>query len=290
MKLTYRLTGILTALCAAMTAFCAPKTVTVTGETTYYDNGHHSRMEIMRLAAEQARIEALAAEFGTIVTQDIVQTDRIRTGRESNDVLALSMTEVKGEWLGDIEEPKYEFSMDKEGNMVVKCRVKGNARAITNEAIAFEASVLRNGVHAKNADNRFRDGDDMYVYFLGSSDGYLSIWLEDETGNVYGLLPYPRDPKGEVKVKRYQEYTFFNPKGPQDFGPADELTLTAPDELEYNRVYVVFSPNPYSRPPMADNGGLPSLSSDNFTKWLMKARRNDPKLGVKSMNIEISPK
>lgn len=285
-----------TALCVvaamfAATAWGAPKTVTVTGEATYYDNGHHSKVECMRLAAEQARVDALAREFGTIVTQDIVQTDRIRTGRETNDLLAVSMTEVKGEWLGDTREPEYEFSYDKDQNMVVKCTVRGTARAITNEAIAFETSALRNGIHSANADTRFRDGDEMYLYFLGSADGYLTVWLEDESRTVYNLLPYPRDPKSEVKVKRYQEYTFFNAAlGKGMFGPEEELVLTAPDETEYNRLYVVFSPNSYSRPPMSADGALPSLPSDEFSKWLMRMRRNDPKMGVKSINIEISPK
>lgn len=279
------------AILVATQLLAKPKTVNVSGETVYYDNGSHSRVECMMIAAEQARVEALAREFGTIITQDIVQTDRVRSGRETNDLLALSMTQVKGEWLGDSSEPEYEFSIDSQGNMVVKCVVKGSARAITNESVSFETSVLRNGVHAANADTHFRDGDDMYLYFLGSSDGYLSVWLEDETRTVYNLLPYPQDPKCEVKVKRYEEYTFFNARDTKGgFGPIEELRLTAPDEPEYNRIYVVFSPEPYSRPPMKAETGLPSLPSDDFSKWLMKTRRNDPRLGVKSINIRIEPK
>ena len=145
--------------------------------------------------------------------------------------------------------------------------------------------------HSANADTRFRDGDDMYLYFLGSTDGYLTVWLEDESRTVYNLLPYPRDPKSEVRVKRYQEYTFFNSSlGKGMFGPEEELILTAPEETEYNRIYVVFSPNPYSRPAMSADAGLPSLPSADFSKWLMRMRRNDPKMGVKAINLEISPR
>ena len=292
--MTRTLIRTLLCLVAAMTAAAAwgaPKAVALIGQATYYDNGHHSKVECMKLAAEQARIDALAREFGTIVSQDIVQTDRIRTGRETNDVLAVSMTEVKGEWLGDTEEPRYEFSYDNDRNMVVSCTVKGTARAITNEAVSFETTALRNGIHSANADTRFRDGDDMYLYFLGSTDGYLTVWLEDESRTVYNLLPYPRDPKSEVRVKRYQEYTFFNSSlGKGMFGPEEELILTAPDETEYNRIYVVFSPNPYSRPAMSADAGLPSLPSADFSKWLMRMRRNDPKMGVKAINLEISPR
>lgn len=290
-KIELLLLAVCLLLVAAESA-AAPKTVSVTGETVYYDNGFHSRVECMRLAAEQARIQALAQEFGTTVSQDFLQTDRIKNGRESNDVLALTMTEVRGEWLGDTAEPQYEVTMGADGNLVVKCKVRGNARAISNEAVAFEASVLRNGLTKKHAAADFMDGDDMYLYFLGSEDGYLTVWLEDESATVYNLLPYPRDSKSDVRVKRYNEYTFFSEeKGDPRFGTVDALTLTAPEMPEYNRVYVVFSSNPYSRPVMtAEPGGLPSLAAADFTKWLLKARRTDPKLGVKTMNIKIAPR
>ena len=268
----------LVAAMTAATAWGAPKAVALTGQATYYDNGHHSKVECMKLAAEQARIDALLRR------SKIVNEGKIVIGR-------VSMTEAKGEWLGDTEEPRYEFSYDNDSNMVVSCTVKGTARAITNEAVSFETTALRNGIHSANADTRFRDGDDMYLYFLGSTDGYLTVWLEDESRTVYNLLPYPRDPKSEVRVKRYQEYTFFNSSlGKGMFGPEEELILTAPEETEYNRIYVVFSPNPYSRPAMSADAGLPSLPSADFSKWLMRMRRNDPKMGVKAINLEISPR
>lgn len=281
---------LLTSLLPAGAQAAGPRTVTLEGEATFYDDGHHSRLECMKLAAEQARINAIAREFGTVVTQDMLQADRFSSGKETNDFFAMSMTEVKGDWLGDTEEPQYDFSFDKEGNIVVKCRVKGTARQISNLAPDFETRVLRNGIYAANADSRFRNGDDMFLYFIGATDGYLSVWLEDESRNVYNLLPYPRDSKGEVKVKKHKEYVFFNPKtGQGEFGPEEELVLTAGDETEFNRIFILFSPTPYSRPVMKDTGSLPTLPSADFHRWLLKTRRNDPYVGVKSVTIEISP-
>lgn len=275
----------------ALQATAPSRTVSVSGETVYYDNGTHSRDECMLLAAEQARVEALAREFGTIVTQEIIQTDRIVANRESSDFLMLSGTEVKGEWLGDIEPPKYEFSVAPDGTMIVKCSVRGNARAISNEAVEFETYVLRNGTDKRNADTHFMDGDDMCLYFLGSTDGSLSVWLEDQSHTVYALLPYPGDPRGKVYLKANKPYTFFSSRcGKGEFGPEEELILTAPEHTEYNRIYVVYSPDNYSRPPMQAVSAIPSLPSADFNKWLMKVRRTDPRLAVKSINIEISPK
>lgn len=266
------------------------KDVEVSGEATYYDDGRHSRVECMQLAAQQARVNALANQFGTLVTQNIMQSARIADGRETNDLLALSETEVRGEWIADIGEPKYEYAYDKDQNLIVTCRIKGKARAISNEAASFETAVLKNGIFRSHESSNFKDGDQMYLYFLGATDGYVMVFLEDETKTVYNILPYPHDTKGEVKVKKFQEYTFFSPeKGKGEFGQEEELILTAPDNLEYNKIYVVFSPKAYSGPVMKSPGELPQMASADFTKWLLKARRNDPTMGVKVINMEIAP-
>ncbi|MCH5218372.1 MAG: DUF4384 domain-containing protein [Muribaculaceae bacterium] len=262
----------------------------VEGEATYYDDGRHSRLDCMALAAEQARVNALAREFGTVVTQDIIQTERVRHGKESSDFIATSMTEVKGEWLGDIGEPKYTFEHDKDQNLIVTCRIRGRARAISNEAPPFETAVLNNGFFRTNETTLFRNGDQMYLYFLGAADGYVMAFLEDESRNVYCLLPYPNSTKGEVKVKKQQEYTFFSPeKGRGEFGQEEELILTAEDYPEYNKLYVMYSSRPFSAPVMKKDGYIPSLPSADFTKWLLKTRRNDPAMGVHVVNLEILP-
>lgn len=274
----------------ALSSFAAD-VKTVTGESTFYDDGTHSRIECQRLAAEQARIDALAREFGTIVSQDILQSDRISGNREQNDFLALSSTQVKGEWLADIGEPEYTYSRDKDENLIVTCRVKGKAKAITNEAPEFTALVLRNSPMKQAAATEFRNGDYMYLYFNGASDGYLCCFLQDESGSVYMLLPSRSDVKTSVPVKKNQEYIFFSPQHSSlPASQVDELILTAPDHQEYNRMYTVYSSEPFSRPVMSTSSvGLPAMSGDEFTKWLVKAQRNDTRMGVKAMNIIIRP-
>ncbi|MDE5552561.1 MAG: DUF4384 domain-containing protein [Muribaculaceae bacterium] len=285
---------LLLLMLAGMTVCQAADIVSVSGEATYYDDGTKSKVECMRLAAEQARIDALAREFGTIVSQDILQSDRISGNRETNDFLALSTTEVKGEWVADDGEPKYDISHDADGNLIVTCRVRGKAKEISNQSSAFEASVLRNGTDLRNADNLFRDGDDMYLYFRGAVDGYVNVFLQDERGDVYLLLPYPRDAKTRVAVSKNREYIFFSRERARDNGGNDaaveEMILTAPDNPEYNRLYVLFSPESFARPVMDDGGGLPVMKSEAFNKWLLKTRRNDPRMGVKVMNLQIAPR
>lgn len=264
--------------------------VDVKGESTFYDDGTHSKVECMRLALEQARVDALAKKFGTIVSQDILQADRIQGNREHNEFLSLSSTEVRGEWIADEGEPEYKFERDAEENLIVTCIVKGKAKAIDNESADFVSQVLRNGTDSRNADINFKDGDALYLDFQGSEDGYLAVFLEDEQKTVYQLLPYTTDQRSRVAVKKGNRYVFFDPKESQRGENVDELVLTASFNTEYNRVYVLFSPDQFSSPVMTRQPGqLPWMNSDEFSKWLIRTRKNDPKMGVKAMNLIISP-
>lgn len=280
----------------AMSGFCfiqnakAADIVNVKGESTFYDDGTHSRVECMRLALEQARVDALAKKFGTIVTQDILQSDRINGNREQNDFLALSSTEVRGEWVSDDGEPEYKFERDKDENLIVTCIVKGKAKAIDNESAQFESSVLRNGTDERNADINFKNGDAMFLDFRGSQDGYMAVFLEDEDKNVFQLLPYISDQKSRVSVQKGNRYVFFSPSHAQKGDVVDELILTAPYNVEYNRVYVMFSPNQFSAPVMDRTPGeLPVMNATEFSKWMIRTRKNDPSMGVKAMNLIIQP-
>lgn len=70
---------------------------TVSGEYTFVGDGTQSPVECRRLALEGAKLQALAREFGTIVSQDIFQ--RETAGSKSDDTYfsSMSSTEVKGE-------------------------------------------------------------------------------------------------------------------------------------------------------------------------------------------------
>ena len=278
----------------SMTAVAVPSIKTVKGEYTYYGGKSTSPAEARQRALEGARLDALSKEFGTIVTQDVMQADRIGSGGEVNKFLSLSATEVKGEWIADDGEPEYDVQLDKEGNIVVYCKVKGKAKEISNESTDFNALVLRNGNKPGNASTEFYNGDDLFLYFTSPVDGFVAVFLSLEDGNVYQMLPYLMDEKGEAKVKKGYDYVFFDAsKAEGSFGTPDQFRIACDEEIEFNKLYVIFSPSYFSRPvtrPRASLEELPSISEDDFNKWLVKTRRNDPRLGVKQMNLKIYPK
>ncbi len=279
---------------AALAAIAAPPIKSVKGEYTFYGEKNDSPAECKRQALEGARLNALAREFGTIVTQDILQADRVDSKGETNKFLSLSSTEVKGEWIGDDGEPEFEISLDNNDNFIVHCKVKGKAREISNESTEFDAKVLRNGTNPGNASSEFYDGDDLFLYFSAPVDGFVSVFLSLEDGNVYQMLPYLDDTQGNAKVKRNHGYVFFDPSSAdKSFGTPDQFQIATDGEIEFNKIYVMFSPTYYAKPatrPRSHNEELPSLSENDFSKWLIKTRRNDPKFGLKQMNLKIYPK
>lgn len=291
MKLKKKIIMTLATVALFLQSAMAADIVSVKGTATYYDDGTHSKVDCMRLALEQAKIDALANKFGTIVSQDILQQDRIVGNREHNDFLALSSTEVRGEWVADEGEPEYKFERDKEENLIVTCTVKGKAKAIDNESAQFLSQVLRNGTDDVHADINFKDGDAMFLNFQSNQDGFLAVFLQDEQNNVFQLLPYVGDSRTRVPVSNGKKYVFFSPANAMKGEQVDEFILTAPYNTEYNRVFVLFSPEPFSAPVMnREPGSIPQMNSTEFSKWLVKTRRNDPKMGVKAMNLLISPK
>lgn len=292
MRRIFKIIALLAVLLTSVSGVFAQDIVTLEGEYTLHGDGRLSPADCKRLALENARVEALRNEFGTIVSQDVMATESDRD--DASRFLALTSSEVKGEWLGDIGEPKYDINLDSNGNLVVKCTVKGRARRLSNEAPEFDAKVLRNGTDPKRfADTNFRDKDDLFVYFSAPVAGYLNIYLADETGTVYCMLPYPRSDVSEIKTKRGYDYIFFDDtRAGGDFGNADGMQMYASDGVEYNKLYVIFSPNNFAQAPtkFGHESGFPTISQEEFDKWLIKSRRNDPKMGVKSMNLIVSPR
>lgn len=265
----------------------------VKGNYTYYGDKNDSPAACKRKALEGARLDAISSEFGTIVSQDILQADRVGAGGEDSKFFSLSSTEVKGEWIADEGDPVYVVSLGNDDCLIVNCRISGTAKAISNDAVEFEAIALRNGNTKGNASSEYHQGDQLNLYFSAPMDGYLAVFLMLENGDVIKMLPYRADSRQEASVKKDHDYVFFDEsKAAGDFGEVDSFEIATDGEIEFNKLYVLFSPNSFSAPVMnkpSTPGGLPFVKEDDFSKWLVKNRKNDPKMGVKQINLKLFP-
>jgi len=256
----------------------AQKMKTVEGEYTYHAPENVTLENAKRIALDHAKIQALADAFGTVVSQSNVTRVENRNGESSTDFLSIGGSEVKGEWIETIGEPKYSIFYE-QNMLVVKVSVKGKAREIVSAGIDFKAKILRNGTEDKFESDTFRSGDDLYLSFQSPASGYVAVYLIDADGKAFCLLPYRNQESGQFPVKANQRYVFFSVKdSPAGLRPyVDEYTMTCSRQTEMNQIYVIFSPQPFTK--AADNSSSDSLPRElefeDFQKWQTSLVRYD---------------
>lgn len=263
------------------------KMKTVEGEYTYRVPENITVEQAKRTALDRAMIQALADEFGTIVSQSNTTRIENKNGKSDIDFLSIGGSEVKGEWMETTGNPVFDIRY--EGDMlIVYCKVKGKAREIVSAGIDFQAHILRNGTDDKFESDQFRGGDDLYLSFKSPVSGYLAVYLIDAENQAYCLLPYRNLTEGIYPIQANQRYTFFNIKeAPLQERPfVDEYVLTCERESEQNQIYIVFSPNQFVKAVDNDSSDLlpRELGFADFQKWLVKCRKHD-----KDMNLMIKP-
>ena len=262
----------------------------VHGEYTYLVPDNVSLEEGKRTALERAKIQALADAFGTLVSQNNSTIIKNENGKSSVDFLSIGGSDVKGEWIETIGEPKFDIFY--ESNMLtIKVTIVGKAREIKNANIDFEAKLLRNGTEEKFESDEFRNGDDLYLYFKSPINGYLAVYLLDEnTQQVFCLLPYKSSGEPAYKIVHDKPYIFFScQKAEENPNEVDEYTMTCEHSIEQNTIYIVFSPNMFAKA-FAEDGsiGLPrQLPLKEFQKWLGKCKAKDTNIQEKKKVITI---
>lgn len=281
---------ILSLILSSLTAL-AQKLKTVEGEYTYHAPENVTMEQAKRTALDRAMIQALADEFGTIVSQSNATRVENQNGQTNIDFLSIGGSEVKGEWIETISEPIYNIRY--EGDMlVVSVKVKGKAREIVSAGIDFQAKVLRNGTDDKFESDQFRSGDDLYLSFISPVSGYLAVYLVDADNQAYCLLPYRNQSEGIYPVKANQRYLFFNAKeAPQnERSNVDEYVMTCSRSSEQNQIYIIFSPNQFVKATdNQSNATLPrELKFEDFQSWLTKCRKHDKEMNLRMISITIN--
>ena len=292
-----RITLTLITLAFSLAVFCQ-REATVEGEYTYRGSENVSVAEAKRIALERAKIQAIAEEFGTIVTSSTASVIVKENEKTSSKITSYGGSDVKGEWIGTQKE---EFSQPvfADGMIIITARVKGLAREIISAPIDFEAQILNNSPTLKAEDDHFNAGDDIYLHFHPTKDGYLAVYLVDEN-EAFCLLPYQEDPDGQMPVKHGEEYIFFSEKkAPKDLKSiTDEYVLTCSGQTaDMNKLYIIYSPKPFTKAVdhhiNVKEGSLElprELDFDNFQKWLFECRKRDKNMAVDTREIIVSPK
>lgn len=260
----------------------AQKTVNVSGEYRYVVPDNVSRTEALNIAIERARNEAMAKEFGTVVSQTSTTTTKVIDGKVETGFISMGGTESKGLWIDDTKEPEVKTFYE-DDVMVIVAKVWGKAREIKNTETEIDIKILCNGME----NERFKNNDKFSIDFKSASKGYVAIFLRDENLDpIYCMLPYENE-NGEVRaVKSGTKYNFLSTKDP--IYPFREETILVTDKtVEFNTILVVFSKNQFSLPISEDGEYVPEIPADKFMKWLRKNRINDETMQVIEKTVEI---
>jgi len=270
--------------------FAQNKAQTICGEYIYYPPSNVSVDDAVKTAIERAKIAALAEKFGTLISQNNSTVVKNENGQSTTDFTSLGGSEVKGEWIEDTKTPETKVSYEKD-MLVVKANVCGKAREITRAAVDFSAKILRNGIDRNSESDIFKNEDDFYLQFKSPINGYLAVYLIDSEQRAFCLLPYASNITGKVAIEHGKEYIFFSRKNlsTEEARLIEEYKLTAERDIEYNQIYIIFSPNEFTK--ANDNitsNNLPrELSFNDFQRWLLKCRNRDNDIRVDSKTIEI---
>lgn len=262
----------------------AQKTVTASGTYTYYAPMNITPEQAELTAVERAKIDIIGKEFGTVMGVRNY-TQLANDGDESSvKFLSLGESEVGGEWLETIGKPAihHEFANNLQ---VITVEIKGRIREIKAAKTEFEAKILRNGTSDRNESSEFRDGDNLCISFQSPVSGYLAIYLYDLSG-VNRLLPLKLSGEQAYLVPANTRRVFFVDAKNGNY----VYKLVCKGDSEVNRIYIVFSPNKFSKAndTIPDQPEAPaSMDFDSFQKWLGRCRRRDREMTLMIRDIII---
>ena len=274
----------------SLVCLSAPKTKKVQAEYIYNVDSNISPEEAKQIALQRAQAQAIADEFGSLVTQQSQVVIETSDESSTTDFLSIGGSELKGEWIETIGTPQYEFITN--GNdIALRVRVNGVIRELEGSKVPFDVKILRNGISNANESDFFKNNDDLFMAFSSPSAGYIAVYLIDAEKQAYCLLPYQNQETGFFQVKANHRYIFFHQEYAEgiDKNDVDEIITETSLAKERNRILTVFSPNKFFKATdNQTNSDLPrNLSYADFQKWLSNLKKHDAEVSIVEKSIVI---
>lgn len=176
------------------------------------------------------------------------------------------------------------------------------------ETLIFNAYPLAcTKLNCKTLD--FTSEDDFYLYFKSTTEGYLTVFLDDGE-NCYKLLPYTLDSAGSnsgMPVEAQKEYILFSTEPQFNYNKnkyfvEDSYQLVSETNKDINHVYVIFSKHPFynrdvrnsdensflSETDIKKGYSIPkSISTKEFQSWLSTKTMENNEISIKNIEITI---
>ena len=212
----------------------AQRTVNACGEVDYIVPETQTLVEAKKAAITQARLKAIADEFGTVVSQTNTTAMHTNNGKTNSSFNSFSENEVRGIWISDTKEPEVTVKYRNE-MMVIHAEVCGKVREQKRELVELQVKPLNNGFESIN----FKNNDRFSVSFKAAASGYVAVFIRDDNNDIVNvMMPYEGSDGNAREVKSNKEYLFLCTRDPEY--PYDEETiLTTSKSIENNTRIVV---------------------------------------------------
>lgn len=257
--------------------------ITVEGSCTFVMPHYMSEAEGRETAVRKARLQALADEFGTVISQEVWTDVRNDNSNSSIAFWQSGASLVKGEWLSDVKDPEFVKSIGPEGETILSVKVKGKARALKSLPLDLKAFVSLPG--AGLPQDRFLNDSRFTLNFKSPENGFIAVYLGDEEGDVCRLLPFSQESVSSFHVNAMQDYEFFTSQK----GVEEQYRLLTQKPRERNMIYVVYARNDFSRPFDRYNPdrNLRILKRADFLDWVARLRSADTSVQIQTIPVEI---
>lgn len=242
-------------------------------------------MQAKENAIQEAQRRMIAEHFGTIVgsTTALTIEDEVKS-------VTYGDADIKGYWLADNAAPIIRKSVVND-HFVLDVTVSGKIQEFVTIPIDLKCAVLKNGTDNRYASTDFKHRDNLYLSFKSPVDGYLAVYLGDwETVNC--LFPYNGFSPEIMEISAGEEYILFSKAKSGNLDPlaVPEVTLRCSpgNQMEMATLYVIFSPNEFTKANDYAADDFRYLPFEEFHSWLSRIRRLDTKMNLISYKITIS--
>lgn len=277
----------------ALSPVCAKaqKIRVVSAEYTYHVPETVTPAQAKQIAIEQARVKAIAEEFGTAVAQTSTVNISNANGKSDVSVKSIGVNDVKGVWIGDIEEPKLTAQVSPDGKQLIyTAKVHGKARARNTAEISLDVAILHHNTEGNvfkyypNNKDKNKNEEDFAIKFKAAADGFVAAFVLDDNNDVaFCMVP---DEKGNgiaVPVEKSKEYHFLEAKS-----GSDEITYFTTDKTtETDRIYIIYSTRQFVMPLTTMGEYTPILSIRAFENWLHNNLAKDDMMSVVQRSVTI---
>lgn len=275
------------------------RVLSVEGTYSFYYNSSISFEQAKADAYKRGQIELISYHFGVSVQEVNTMRTNSANGKTSTEYSSVSSSEIGGEWIEDLSEPKYgspQFKEDMTG-YTITVTLKGRIREIVTNKCDLDVKIIRvnekDGITQEFESNVFFSGESFYVMFKSPVKGYMVIYQTDEQGDAYCLRPYRNMERDIFMINPRENYIFFKSYSTAyyyDENIAYKLSTEADGRDAYNKIHVLFSPNAFYEPEYEVNeDGSHIVRHQEFKSWMAKCKYKDPHFQEVVKEVTIKP-